>query len=107
MVCIFLTPAIFAKAGISDKNVQLIQAAEKGNLTDVQTVLTNGADINTKDIAYDLTALRQQKRWVGQTYGKYLKKLAQRNNGDRSRSGNGTHGPSTWSSKAVICTPRH
>jgi uncharacterized protein len=50
IVFIFLIPAIFSEADISDKNAQLIQAAEKGNLQDVLTALTNGADVNVKNI---------------------------------------------------------
>ena len=56
MVCIFLLPAIFVQAGTSDKNAQLIQAAEKGNIQEVQNALTDGADINIKD-AKGLTSL--------------------------------------------------
>jgi hypothetical protein len=32
----------------SDKNTRLMQAAEKGNLQDVQTLLANGAEVNAK-----------------------------------------------------------
>lgn len=40
-----------AKAGISEKNAKLIQAAEKGNFSGVQTALTAGSDINaTEDV---------------------------------------------------------
>jgi ankyrin repeat protein len=46
IVCIFLIPAVFAEAGMADKNAPLIQAAEKGNLPEVQVALDNGADIN-------------------------------------------------------------
>ncbi len=46
VVCIFLIPAVFAEAGMADKNAPLIQAAEKGNLPEVQVALNNGADIN-------------------------------------------------------------
>ena len=44
--CILLIPTFFAEAGISDKNDKLIQAAEKGNLQEVQAALAEGADIN-------------------------------------------------------------
>jgi hypothetical protein len=37
--CIFLLPAIFAQAGTTDKNAQLIKAAVKGNLQEVLTAL--------------------------------------------------------------------
>ena len=56
IVCIFLIPAIFAEAGISDNNANLIQTAEKGNLSAVQTVLIQGADVNAKNVNY-VTAL--------------------------------------------------
>ena len=49
MVCIFLLPAIFAEASKTDKNFQLVEAAERGNLVDVQTALNGGADINAKN----------------------------------------------------------
>ena len=42
---IFTDTCHFCQADISDKNAQLIQAAEKGNLQDVHTALTNGADV--------------------------------------------------------------
>ena len=48
MVCIYLISAAFAKADISDKNAQLIQALKNGNLRAVQTALANGADVNAK-----------------------------------------------------------
>ena len=47
MVCIFLITAIYVQAGTADKNEKLIQAAEKGNLQEVQAALTDGADINS------------------------------------------------------------
>ena len=50
MDCIFLVTAIYAEAGISDKNAKLIQASEKGNVADVQAVLTDGADINATEV---------------------------------------------------------
>ena len=53
MVCIFLITAIYAEAGISDKNAKLIQASEKGNFADVQAVLTDGADINATEVRED------------------------------------------------------
>jgi ankyrin repeat protein len=49
MVCIFLIPAIFAEAGIADSNTPLIQAAENANLHDLQTALTDGANVNTRN----------------------------------------------------------
>jgi ankyrin repeat protein len=48
IVCIFPLPAIFAEASAKEKNVQLVQAAEIGNLTDVQIALNGGADVNAK-----------------------------------------------------------
>ena len=42
------------KAAILDRNAQLIQAALKGNLPDVQIALTNGADINATGVSNDL-----------------------------------------------------
>ena len=56
VMCISLIYASFAKAEMSDKNAQLIQAAEKGNLQTVQTALANGADVNAKNI-YGQTSL--------------------------------------------------
>ena len=53
MVCIFLITAIYAEAGISDKNAKLIQASEKGNFADVQAMLTDGADINATEVRED------------------------------------------------------
>ena len=44
--CVLLMSVIFAEASISDKNDKLIQAAEKGNLQEVQSALAEGADIN-------------------------------------------------------------
>jgi len=69
MVCIFLLPAIFAEASTKDKNVQLVQAAERGNLTDVQNALNNGADVNAKDDR-GLTALMRAS-YGGYTNGSY------------------------------------
>jgi len=48
IVCIFMLPAIFAEASTKEKNVQLVQAAERGNILDVQTALNGGADVNAK-----------------------------------------------------------
>ena len=53
MVCIFLITAIYAEAGISDKNAKLIQASEKGNVADAQAVLIDGADINATEVRED------------------------------------------------------
>ena len=53
MDCIFLVTAIYAEAGISDKNAKLIQTSEKGNFADVQAVLTDGADINATEVRED------------------------------------------------------
>ena len=47
---IFLVSAVFVNAGVSEKNAKLIQAAEKGILKDVQTALTDGADINATSV---------------------------------------------------------
>jgi ankyrin repeat protein len=58
VVCIFLITTIFAEAGKSDKNARLIEAAGKGNLANVRTALTDGAQINSKD-TYGITALMQ------------------------------------------------
>ena len=69
MMCIFLLPAIFAEASTKDKNVQLVQAAERGNLTDVQNALNNGADVNAKDDR-GLTALMMAS-YGGYTNGSY------------------------------------
>ena len=69
MVCIFLIPAIFAEASTKEKNVQLVQSAERGNLTDVQDALNDGADVNAKnDIGF--TALMRAS-YGGYTYGSY------------------------------------
>jgi ankyrin repeat protein len=57
IVCIFLIPAVFAEAGMADKNAPLIQAAEKGNLPEVQVALNNGADVNVKRSSDGGTAL--------------------------------------------------
>jgi len=46
-----------AKAGGSDKDAQLIYAAKGGNLSAVQTLLADGADINAKDTIYGTTVL--------------------------------------------------
>jgi len=71
MVCIFLIPAIFAEASTKEKNVQLVQAAERGQLTDVQDALNDGADVNAKnDIGF--TALMRAS-YCGYTYGSYAK----------------------------------
>ena len=69
MVCIFLLPAIFAEASTKDKNVRLIQAAERGNLTDVQIALNGGADVNAKGNK-GWTALIAAS-YCGYTYGSY------------------------------------
>ena len=53
MVCLFLITAIYAEAGISDKKAKLIQASEKGDFTDVQAMLTDGADINATEVRED------------------------------------------------------
>ena len=44
--CLLIITAIYAKAGSSDNNALLIQAAENGNLTLARTALTNGANVN-------------------------------------------------------------
>jgi len=49
IVCISLIFAGCADKGISDKNVQLLQAAKDGNLQAVQTLLAAGAEVNAKD----------------------------------------------------------
>jgi ankyrin repeat protein len=69
MVYIFLLPAIFAEANTKEKNVQLVQAAERGNLTDVQDALNGGADVNAKN-ASGWTALMRAS-YCGYTHGKY------------------------------------
>jgi ankyrin repeat protein len=69
MVCIFLLPAIFAEASTKEKNVRLFQAAERGNLTDVQIALNGGADVNAKSIT-GWTALIAAS-YCGYTYGSY------------------------------------
>jgi ankyrin repeat protein len=69
MVCIFLLPAIFAEASTKEKNVQLVKAAERGNLADVQDALNGGADVNAKDI-FGWTALMRAS-YGGYTYGRY------------------------------------
>jgi len=46
MAVVFLVSAAFAEAGISNKNEKLIQAAEKGNIQEVQNALTEGAEVN-------------------------------------------------------------
>jgi ankyrin repeat protein len=69
MVCIFLLPAIFAEASTKEKNVQLIKAAERGNLADVQDELNDGADVNAKDI-FGWTVLMRAS-YGGYTYGRY------------------------------------
>jgi ankyrin repeat protein len=49
ILCLLLTPAFFAYAANSEQNEKLIQATMSGNLGDVDTALTSGADINTKN----------------------------------------------------------
>ena len=49
ILCLSLIPAVFAETDVSDKNAQLIQAAKYDNLSTVQNLLANGADINAKD----------------------------------------------------------
>ena len=49
IVCISLISVAFAKADVSDKNAQLIQAAKDGNLLAVKTALSEGAAPNAKD----------------------------------------------------------
>jgi ankyrin repeat protein len=51
-----LIPAGFAKANVSDKNAQLLQAAYDGNFPTVQTFLANGADVNARN-RYGATSL--------------------------------------------------
>ena len=46
-----------AKAGGSDKDAQLIYAAKGGNLSAVQTLLADGANVNAKDEEYGGTPL--------------------------------------------------
>ena len=48
IVCISLLFTACAEVGASDKNAQLIKAAENGDLQAVQTALAEGANINTK-----------------------------------------------------------
>jgi ankyrin repeat protein len=69
IVCIFLLPAIFAEASTKEKNVQLVQAAEIGNLTDVQNALNDGADVNAKN-DLGLTVLMRAS-YGGYTNGSY------------------------------------
>jgi ankyrin repeat protein len=69
IVCIFLLPAIFAEASTKEKNVQLVQAAETGNLTGVQNALNDGADVNTKN-DLGLTVLMRAS-FGGYTNGSY------------------------------------
>ncbi len=45
------------KETVVDKNVQLIKAAEDGNLQTIQKLIVEGADINTKDATNGTTAL--------------------------------------------------
>ena len=59
--CVLLMSVIFAEASISDKNDKLIQAAEKGNLLDVQAVLADGADVNART-AKSMTPLMMASR---------------------------------------------
>jgi ankyrin repeat protein len=69
MVCIFLLLAIFAEASTKEKNVQLVQAAEIGNLTGVQNALNDGADVNAKN-DLGLTVLMRAS-FGGYTNGSY------------------------------------
>ncbi len=69
MVCIFLLPAIFTEASTKEKNVQLIYAAERGKLTEVQDALNGGADVNAKN-PFGLTALMMAS-YGGYTLGSY------------------------------------
>jgi ankyrin repeat protein len=69
IVCIFLLPAFFAEASTKEKNVQLIQAAERGKLTEVQNALNDGADVNAKN-TFGLTALMMAS-YCGYTNGNY------------------------------------
>ena len=69
IVCIFLLPVFFAEASTKEKNDQLVQAAERGNLTDVQDALKGGADVNAKN-TNGLTALMMAS-YCGYTNGNY------------------------------------
>jgi ankyrin repeat protein len=55
------TRAVFAETNIPAKDAQLIQAAKDGNLSTVQTLLAQGADINAKG-KYGTTALMDAVR---------------------------------------------
>lgn len=57
MICLFLIPAISAKADTSEADKQLIIATEICALHDVQTALANGANINTRKSFVSVTAL--------------------------------------------------
>jgi len=54
---ISLVYCCLAGADVSDKNAQLIKAAEDGRLPAVQTALAAGADVNAKDSDGGITAL--------------------------------------------------
>ena len=69
IVCIFLLPVFFAEASTKEKNVQLVQAAERGKLTEVQNALNDGADVNAKN-TFGLTALMMAS-YCGYTNGNY------------------------------------
>ena len=69
IVCIFLLPAFFAEASTKEKNVQLVQAAERGKLTEVQNALNDGADVNAKN-TFGSTALMMAS-YCGYTNGNY------------------------------------
>ena len=69
IVCIFLLPAFFAEGSTKEKNVQLIKAAEKGKLENIQDALNDGADVNAKD-TFGWTVLMRAS-YGGYTRGRY------------------------------------
>ena len=49
LIFIYMIPAAFTKANVSDNNAKFIQAAKDGSLATVQTLLADGASPNTTD----------------------------------------------------------
>jgi ankyrin repeat protein len=54
-LCLFLLPVVFAKAESINKDTDLIKAVKNNDLMSIQTLLSEGADVNAKE--YDMTAL--------------------------------------------------
>ena len=57
IICISLFSVCFADSGLSDKDIQLIKAAERGNIMDIRNAISNGADVNARRASDGVTAL--------------------------------------------------